>query len=159
MWKDILKNQISATGLSMRSMDLDNLIDEEEDDCMSKLLNTIENFINKASVDEESINLLTKLVLRYNGPDEHICEILKFLKNLTANKMEREEPIHGGILSRFEIGELLVDAISHYDDGSTEEVLHLFIDWDGAPDNSIVIVIEEKTLEDSIKVVQECVVV
>ena len=42
MWKEILKNQMSVAGLNMRSMDLDNIIDEEDDTCEKRVRAFIE---------------------------------------------------------------------------------------------------------------------
>lgn len=169
-WFDILKNQISAPGLSMRTMNLDNLIDDEEDDCMSKLLDTIENFINKdrVSVSETAINVLTQMIFKYNGSDEHICEVLRFLKSFTADKLIEG---NGAVLVNkrntlwefVDIGEFTLNVGLHRDqpvffDEDSKVHLNIYVEW-GKSSDDIIISIGGDSVEEIAKIIQECVVV
>lgn len=71
MWEDILKNQTSIAGVSMRSMDLDNIIEEEDDNCrkrLQKLLDSTEalNRKIKTQLDVLTIELLER---KYKSDD------------------------------------------------------------------------------------------
>ena len=84
VWKDILKNQISVPGLSMRGMDLDNIIEEEnDDDCF----NDVENFFNNAS---KRMLLLTpsqvKWKFRLMMTNEEACALYEALTTIPFDK-------------------------------------------------------------------------
>lgn len=79
-WFDILKNQISVPGLSMRSMDLENIIEEEnDDDCF----NDVENFFKK--VDKTMLLLSgakVKWKFREMMTNEEACSLYEALTTI-----------------------------------------------------------------------------
>lgn len=72
MWRDILKNQKTIAGLNMRSMDLDNIIEEEEDDCKKWLLELIEHY---HAIPSERIYKKLYMGGFGNISEEHACFI------------------------------------------------------------------------------------
>jgi len=96
-WFGILKNQINVSGLSMREMDLDNIIEDEDDDCFTKFKKTIENFLGDRDAnasDASDPEIFLKKMKEYMA-DSVFCEILNFMKGITRNKLDslKEEKI------------------------------------------------------------------
>lgn len=91
MWKDILKNQMNVAGLSMRSMDLDNIIEEEEEPCKKRLqaffdkIRSQDRFGNVAAeiTDDMKINFVETL------GEEIACNIIDELMRLDKSIKER----------------------------------------------------------------------
>lgn len=83
MWKDILKNQVAVTGLNMRSMDLDNIIEEEEDDsCRKRIVNFIEKMKAHTRTDDLFIEVIEKInppAFPDKIPEEVLCYLLEEL--------------------------------------------------------------------------------
>jgi len=83
MWKDILKNQVALTGLNMRSMDLDNIIEEEEDDsCRKRIVNFIEKMKNYTGTNELKIEVVESINPPHFPdivPEEVLCYLLEEL--------------------------------------------------------------------------------
>ena len=85
MWKDILKNQINVPGLSMRPMDLTNIIDEEnDDDCFDDLERLMKN------VEENMTVIDGQKELKYNFKDmmtnQEACELYNALTTIPKDK-------------------------------------------------------------------------
>jgi len=81
-WFDILKNQVNIAGLNMRTMDLDNIIEEEDDDCMERLIQFCDNLEALPEGYLYGVWDSDDFKKYYDGPDKEICEFLDELKNI-----------------------------------------------------------------------------
>lgn len=80
-WFGILKNQISVPGLSMRQMDLDNIIEEEDDECLQRLIQFCYN-LNRHEEHLHGIWDYKEFLIDWEGPDKEICDFLDELKDI-----------------------------------------------------------------------------
>lgn len=92
MWKEVLKNQMSVAGLNMRSMDLDNIIDEEDDTCEKRVLAFIEMVeqlpprpYQRDMKDGQAYSTTDMGIGEVNLSEEAWCWILGKLKNVATD--------------------------------------------------------------------------
>ena len=92
MWKEVLKNQMSVAGLNMRSMDLDNIIEDEDDTCEKRVLAFIEMVeqlpprpYQRDMIDGKAYSTTDMGIGKVNLSEEAWCWVLGKLKNVATD--------------------------------------------------------------------------
>lgn len=160
-----MKNASLATGLSMRSMDLDNIIDEEDDDdCFDRLLQTTSNFMSEDMVDVKAqvLPVLGNIKQNYKGPDEDICKVVDFMKSMTSAKLNSREGAEEFLTSDSyywseSIGEFKIDAFVSMPT-MRSITLYFMLEWTGNPEQYAMYDIVGEELEEIADIIQRCVV-
>lgn len=87
-WFSILKNQISVPSLSMRQMDLDNIIEEDDEDCYEKVRGFFRRLKLKTPVQKRGMDDFDWDLEKFMTHDE-ACELYEWLTSIIYPKFMR----------------------------------------------------------------------
>lgn len=118
-WFDIIKNQMSISGLNMRQMDLDNIIDEDDDDCETKVKNFVDrvNALKKGySVSAEEGQILGAVQYNVDAPflEEEYCWILDKIQKSVNGGLDFKKLGYSTFVHNDSLGEDVIFSCKKY---------------------------------------------